>query len=71
MFEKLMLHGAALARRAAEARRSALAAELREEAPRGVEVSETAEGVALEGRGLEGRFALEPELRWQFAGRRR
>lgn len=71
MFERLMLHGAALARRTAERRRSSLAAELREEAPDGVRVSEEEEGVALEGRGLERRFALEPELRWLFDGRRR
>ena len=71
MFEKLMLHGAALARRAAEGRRSALAAELREEAPEGVVVSEEEGAVVLEGRGLERRYALEPELRWLLAGRRR
>lgn len=64
MFERLMLHGAALARRAAEGRRSALAAALREEAPEGVTVSEDEDGVALEGLGLERRFVLEPELRW-------
>ncbi len=71
MFERLMLHGAALARRAAQGRRSSLAADLREEAPEGVSVSEEEEAVALSGRGLERRFALEPELRWLFAGRRR
>jgi hypothetical protein len=71
MFERLMLHGAALARRAAEARRSTLAAELREEAPEGVGVSEEEGAVALEGKGLGRRFELEPELRWLLAGRRR
>jgi hypothetical protein len=71
MFERLMLHGAALARRAAEQRRSSLAEALREEAPEGVSVTEAGEGVALEGRSLRRRFALEPELRWLLAGRRR
>jgi hypothetical protein len=71
MLERLMLHGAALARRAAEGRRAALAEALGEDAPEGVRVSEDSEGVALEGRGLRRRFALEPELRWLLAGRRR
>ncbi|HEX8467068.1 MAG TPA: hypothetical protein VF620_04610 [Allosphingosinicella sp.] len=71
MFERLMLHGAALARRAAEGRRSSLAEALREEAPEGVRIREDEEGVAIEGRGLGRRFALEPELRWLLAGRRR
>lgn len=64
MFERLMIHGAALALKAALARRDALAEALREAAPEGVKVSEAEDGVALSGRGLERRFALEPELRW-------
>ncbi|MEA3008792.1 MAG: hypothetical protein QOJ91_484 [Sphingomonadales bacterium] len=71
MFERLMIHGAALARKAALARRDSLAETLSEEAPEGVEVSAAEDGVALSGRGLERRFALEPELRWLSAGRRR
>lgn len=71
MFEKLMIHGAALARKAARARRAELAEALRDEAPDGVRVSESEEGVALEGRGLARRFALEPKLRWRVSGRRR
>jgi hypothetical protein len=71
MFERLMLHGAALARKAAEQRRSKLAAELRGEAPEGVRVGEDGEAVTLEGRGLGRRFALESELRWLLSGRRR
>lgn len=71
MFERLMLHGAALARKAAAERRSALAAELREEVPEGVRASEEEEAVTLEGRGLGRRFALESELRWLLSGRRR
>jgi hypothetical protein len=64
MFERLMLHGAAMARRRANERRASLAEALREEAPEGVEVSEDEQGAALEGRGLERRFALDPGLRW-------
>ena len=72
MFERLMLHGAALARKAAGERRSALAEELRDQVPEGVRVSEEEEGaVALEGLGLGRRFAVQSELRWIFAGRRR
>lgn len=71
MFERLMIHGAALARKAARARRAELAQALRDEAPDGVRVGETEEGVALEGRGLARRFALRPELRWLISGRRR
>lgn len=73
MLERLMLHGAALARKAAAERRSALAAELRDEIPEGVRVSEAEdqEAVTLEGRGLGRRFALESELRWLLSGRRR
>ncbi|HYI39274.1 MAG TPA: hypothetical protein VE053_03040 [Allosphingosinicella sp.] len=65
MFERLMLHGAALARKAAARRRSALSAALSEAAPEGVTVSEEGEEIViLEGLDLERRFALEPELRW-------
>jgi hypothetical protein len=71
MFERLMLHGAALAGKAARRRRDKLAEELREEAPAGVEVGEDEDGVVLSGRGLGRRFAFEPGLRWLLAGRRR
>lgn len=71
MFERLMLHGAALAQKAARARREALAAALRDEAPEGVRVSEEEESVTLSGRDLERRYALDPGLRWLIAGRRR
>ena len=71
MFEKLMLHGAALAEKAARRRRSELAAELGEDAPAGIEVSEEEAGVVLSGRGLERRAALDPGLRWLPGGRRR
>ena len=71
MLERLMLHGAALARKAALARLGSLAGALRDEAPEGVRVSEEEEALALSGRGLRRRFALEPELRWWLSGRRR
>ena len=72
MFERLMLTGRRWRARRAGERRSALAAELRDEVPEGVGVSEAGEaGVTLEGRGLGRRFALESELRWLLAGRRR
>lgn len=64
MFERLMLHGAALAGKAARRRRDSLAGTLREEAPAGVEVDVEEEGIVLSGRGLRRRFALEPGLRW-------
>jgi len=64
MFERLMLHGAALAQKAARARRGSLAASLREEVPEDVRVSEAEDEVALSGRGLKRRFTLDPELRW-------
>jgi hypothetical protein len=71
MFERLMLHGAAVARKAAGERRASLAAALREEAPEGIRVSEAEESVALEGPGLRRRFALEPGLRWLLPGKAR
>jgi hypothetical protein len=64
MFERLMIEAAALAEQAAKRRRGELAAALAEEAPAGVRVDEVEEGVALSGRGLVRRFALEPALRW-------
>jgi hypothetical protein len=63
MFEQLMLHGAALAAKAAQRRRRALAGTL--------EVEEADESLVLSGPGLRRRFAFEPALRWLLAGRRR
>ncbi len=71
MLERLMLRGAALAHKAARARLDSLAEALRDEVPKGVGVSEAEDAVALSGRGLRRRFALEPELRWLLSGRRR
>ena len=64
MFERLMLHGAALAERAARRRRTELAEPLGVAVPAGVRVEEEEEAVALSGTGLGRRFALEPGLRW-------
>ena len=63
MFERLTARAEALARRAAEHRREALAEAMREEAPAGVGVSEAEDGVVLSGPGLGRRLALDPELR--------
>ncbi|HEX9948090.1 MAG TPA: hypothetical protein VGA98_11165 [Allosphingosinicella sp.] len=71
MFERLMIHGAALAQRAARGRVATLAAALRDEAPEGVRVSEEEGAVALSGPALRRRFAIEPALRWLISGRRR
>lgn len=71
MFERLLLHGAALARNAARNRAASLARALREEAPEGILVSGEEAAVALSGRGLRRRFALDPQLRWLISGRRR
>jgi len=71
MFERLMLRAAALADNKARERTAELAEALRDEAPAGVRVSAEDEAVLLCGRNLGRRFALEPQLRWLFAGRRR
>jgi hypothetical protein len=71
MFERLMLYGASLARKVASERVGAVAAALAEDAPAGVRVSEEEGAVALSGRGLRRRFALDPAVRWLLAGRRR
>ena len=71
MFEKLTIHGAALADGAARRRRRALAEALAADPPAGVNVSEEEEGVVLSGPGLARRLALDPALRWLLAGRRR
>jgi hypothetical protein len=68
MFETLTARGAALGEQAARRRRRALAEALREEMPAGVGIDENAESVALSGRGLGRRFALEPALRWLVTG---
>jgi hypothetical protein len=71
MFERLMLHGAAIAQTAARRRAGELARALAEESPAGVRVSDEDGAVVLSGSGLKRRFALEPALRWLVQGRRR
>ena len=71
MFERLMLHGAALAEKLARRRRGELAAALDADAPDGVRVSEEEEAIVISGRALGLRVALEPALRWLVAGRAR
>jgi hypothetical protein len=64
MFEGLVARGAALADAARLRRRSTVAAQLREEVPRGVRVDEVEDGVRLSGRGLLLRSIFDPALRW-------
>jgi hypothetical protein len=68
MFERMMIEGAAIAERRARSRRRRIAEAARAAAPPGVGVEEEREAVALSGRGLSRRFALEPALRWLVAG---
>jgi hypothetical protein len=64
MFERMTSRVQLLAERRARARIAGLAARIRDEVPKDVEVEETKEGVRLKGRNLRRRFALEPALRW-------
>ncbi|MEA3037726.1 MAG: hypothetical protein QOE79_239 [Sphingomonadales bacterium] len=64
MLEALEMRAAALAERRVRHSVSALAAALREEAPRGVRVEEKADGVVLIGRGLMRQWLTDPALRW-------
>jgi hypothetical protein len=63
MFEALIARAAAIAARARDKRKKQLEAALRSEAPRGISVRGTDEGIAIEGRGLRPRLAAEPALR--------
>ncbi|HYE29002.1 MAG TPA: hypothetical protein VEA61_12335 [Allosphingosinicella sp.] len=68
MFERLMRHAAARAERAAERRRDSIEQALRESAPAGVRVERDGDALALSGRGLRRRLALDPALRWWGRG---
>ena len=68
--EALLLRGRLRAAERARARAAALAGRLREELPPGVAVEESGDGVALLGKGLKRRFALEPALRALIGGER-
>jgi len=70
MLEAIEARVAALAERRARQARSALAAALKEEAPRGVSIEERPDGVALAGRGLRRRL-FDPALRWMVERARR
>ena len=63
MFEALTARATAIAARATDERKKQLEAALKGEAPRGVSVRATGEGIAIEGRGLRRRLAAEPALR--------
>jgi hypothetical protein len=63
MLEQLMERGRAAAERNAERRRARLARDLRELMPEGVRAETIEQGVALCGRGLKRRFAVDAELR--------
>ncbi|HEX8257536.1 MAG TPA: hypothetical protein VF589_07870, partial [Allosphingosinicella sp.] len=62
MLERLLEHGNAKARARAERRAAELAELIGNELPRGATASAAAEGVAVAGRGMSRRFALEPAL---------
>ena len=63
MLDRLMKRGGAAAERAAETRRARLAGDLRALLPEGVRAETIEQGVALSGRGLKRRFAVDAELR--------
>lgn len=67
MFEKLQARGAELANGRAAARRERLAVQIEEKAPNGVRVQREQDRIVLSGRGLIGRFALDPLMRWLVA----
>lgn len=68
MFERLEADAARAAGTHADARKTALAAQLRAILPAEIGVTETEEGVMLSGHGLERRFVLDASLRWTVAG---
>jgi hypothetical protein len=62
--EALEARAAALAERRVRKARAVLAETLRDDAPRGIRVEETPDGVMLAGRGLVRRRLIDPALRW-------
>jgi hypothetical protein len=62
--EGLEARAEALAERRTHQVKSALADALKAQAPAGVRIEEGPEGVALAGRGLIRRWAIDPALRW-------
>lgn len=68
MFEGLTARAARIAGARAEARRRALADAAAGLLPAGVRIEESERGLILSGRHLARRLALDPALRWLFAG---
>jgi hypothetical protein len=70
MFDRMIGRALQLAERRAMERTMELTERMRTEAPHGIAIEATSEGVRLSGRGLRIRIALEPALRWLLAGLR-
>ncbi|MFC7499853.1 hypothetical protein ACFQRC_11550 [Enterovirga sp. GCM10030262] len=70
MFERLSKRVEHEARERSEARTTELAERMRASLPGGIDAEAVAGGVALSGRGIARRFALDPALRWLAAGPR-
>ena len=68
MFEKLVPRAERVARARVRARIVGLARRLRGDLPTDVGVEPVPEGVALSGRDLRRRMALDPCLRWTIEG---
>jgi uncharacterized protein YbjQ (UPF0145 family) len=70
MFDRVIGRALRRAERRAMESMVELTERMRAEAPHGIEVEATSEGVRLSGRGLRLRIALEPALRRLLAGLR-
>ena len=68
MFEGLTARAARIAEARAEARRRALAEAATSALPADVDIAAGQRGLVLSGRRVARRFALDPALRWLFAG---
>jgi hypothetical protein len=71
MFERLTARAEQAARDRARAVRAELVERIAAAAPGGVMAQAVEDGVALTGRGLRRRAALDPAVRWLMAGLRR
>ncbi len=67
MFERLAERVRRRAEARARERSQAMAAQLREELPPGIDARASEDGIVLSGRALRRRFALERELLWLVA----
>jgi hypothetical protein len=67
MFERITERAVRAAEAKARARAAQLAAGMKKELPRGIEVVVEDRGIRLSGRQLARRFALDPALRWLTA----